>query len=157
MLEMLGVLAIVGVLSAGGIAGYNMAMQSHKTNVLVDRVFLIAQRVRILYKNSDYTGLNSNTLIEAGMIGSSDIENPFGGTLSPYRDNHGDVYYFGISIPGVPEDTCVKIVTKSWGSTGVLHSIGVRANDGTTWKYPKKPEDAVTACEGNTRINWRFR
>ena len=34
MIEMLGVLAIVGVLSAGGIAGYSMAMQSYKTSAL---------------------------------------------------------------------------------------------------------------------------
>ena len=32
MIEMLGVLAIVGVLSVGGIAGYSKAMGKYKTN-----------------------------------------------------------------------------------------------------------------------------
>ena len=32
MIEMLGVLAIVGVLSVGGIAGYSKAMNKFKTN-----------------------------------------------------------------------------------------------------------------------------
>ncbi len=36
MIEMLGVLAIVGILSAGGIAGYSMAMQSYKTNAFIE-------------------------------------------------------------------------------------------------------------------------
>ncbi|MBQ3695758.1 MAG: hypothetical protein II938_02150 [Alphaproteobacteria bacterium] len=36
MVEMLGVLAIIGVLSVGGIAGYTMAMNKHKANNLVD-------------------------------------------------------------------------------------------------------------------------
>ena len=32
MIEMLGVLAIIGVLSVGGIAGFSKAMESYKTN-----------------------------------------------------------------------------------------------------------------------------
>lgn len=37
MVEMLGVLAIIGVLSVGGIAGYRYAMEMHTTNELMDR------------------------------------------------------------------------------------------------------------------------
>ncbi len=32
MIEMLGVLAIVAILSVGAISGYSMAMESYKTN-----------------------------------------------------------------------------------------------------------------------------
>ena len=32
MVEMLGVLAIIGVLSIGGIAGYTMSMDRHRAN-----------------------------------------------------------------------------------------------------------------------------
>ena len=35
MVEMLGVLAIIGVLSVGGIAGYTMAMNKYKANEIV--------------------------------------------------------------------------------------------------------------------------
>ena len=35
MLEMLGVLAIVGVLSIGGIAGYSKAMEQFKVNKII--------------------------------------------------------------------------------------------------------------------------
>ena len=37
MIEMLGVLAIVGVLSVGGIAGYSKAMNKFKTNKLIEQ------------------------------------------------------------------------------------------------------------------------
>ena len=50
MIEMLGVLAIIGILSAGGIAGYSTAMQSYKGNQLIERVQLISLRVRTVYK-----------------------------------------------------------------------------------------------------------
>ena len=36
MVEMLGVLAIIGVLSAGGIAGYSLSMRRHRANGVVD-------------------------------------------------------------------------------------------------------------------------
>ena len=38
MVEMLGVLAIIGVLSIGGIAGYTMAMNKYKANNIVHAV-----------------------------------------------------------------------------------------------------------------------
>ena len=38
MVEMLGVLAIIGVLSVGGIAGYTMAMKKYKANELANAV-----------------------------------------------------------------------------------------------------------------------
>ena len=36
MVEMLGVLAIIGVLSIGGIAGYTMSMRRHRANQVLD-------------------------------------------------------------------------------------------------------------------------
>ena len=38
MVEMLGVLAIIGVLSVGGIAGYSLSMRRHRANGIVDAV-----------------------------------------------------------------------------------------------------------------------
>ncbi len=38
MVEMLGVLAIIGVLSVGGIAGYSLSMRRHRANGVLDAV-----------------------------------------------------------------------------------------------------------------------
>ncbi len=38
MVEMLGVLAIIGVLSVGGIAGYSLSMRRHRANQIVDAI-----------------------------------------------------------------------------------------------------------------------
>ena len=38
MVEMLGVLAIIGVLSVGGIAGYSLSMRRHRANAVADAV-----------------------------------------------------------------------------------------------------------------------
>ena len=58
MIEMLGVLAIVGILSAGGIAGYSMAMQSYKTKALIEKIQTIALAARNVYKGK-YTELTA--------------------------------------------------------------------------------------------------
>ena len=38
MVEMLGVLAIIGVLSVGGIAGYSLSMRRHRANQMADAI-----------------------------------------------------------------------------------------------------------------------
>lgn len=47
MIEMLGVLAIVGVLSVGGIAGYSQAMSKYKINKLVEEYNLVVQDITL--------------------------------------------------------------------------------------------------------------
>lgn len=48
MIEMLGVLAIVGVLSVGGISGYSKAMAKYKTDKLMNQVNEIVVNTRSL-------------------------------------------------------------------------------------------------------------
>lgn len=40
MVEMLGVLAVVGVLSIGGIMGYNFAVNKHRANTIMSELNL---------------------------------------------------------------------------------------------------------------------
>ena len=42
MVEMLGVLAIIGVLSIGGIAGYTMAMERYKANEVINAAAMLS-------------------------------------------------------------------------------------------------------------------
>ena len=45
MVEMLGVLSIIGVLSVGGISAYSVAMKKHKANELLQRASMLASTV----------------------------------------------------------------------------------------------------------------
>ena len=72
MVEMLGVLAIIGVLSIGGIAGYTRAMRGWNANEILDA----ANRVVVLAETEDdgtasYTaadGMGDVTKIGAGLV-----------------------------------------------------------------------------------------
>ena len=58
MLEMIGVLCIIGVLSIGGIAGYSKAMLNMRINKTVEEVSSISQAVRAFYASRrDYKDL----------------------------------------------------------------------------------------------------
>ena len=58
MVEMLGVLAIIGVLSVGGIAGYSLSMRRHRANGVVD---LASKYALVLYGQCQQLILEGHT------------------------------------------------------------------------------------------------
>ena len=79
MVEMLGVLAIIGVLSVGGIAGYTMAMNRYRSNEIIDmanKLAVVAFSARETYAamhNGDSNGFTPPTLTSSGLYTSSAI------------------------------------------------------------------------------------
>ena len=136
MIEMLGVLAIVGVLSVGGIAGYSKAMNKFKTNKVIDQVNMLATNIRTLYSSQrTYNGLNNYVAINTGAApaemydqqavasatppsSASVLTNAFSGhvQISPAGvDSDDDEMAFIIAIDAIPSASCVSIVTTDWG------------------------------------------
>ena len=164
MIEMLGVLAIVGVLSAGGIAGYSMAMQSYKTSALTEKVNLIAQQARVLY-NGNYATAEGSTvgaqLLSAGMI--TDLANPFGGTLTVEATGGGTGFTIKTDA-NIPQEACIKLLRTDWGNSGVFTKV-VTAKNGTgfsneagaTAKPPASAAAAISSCTANETITWTFK
>lgn len=69
MIEMLGVLAIVGVLSVGGIAGYSKAMGKYKTNHLIEQLTMLITNIRNSFIGQhDFSDINNNLLINIGAV-----------------------------------------------------------------------------------------
>ncbi len=63
MIEMLGVLAIIGVLSVGGIAGYSKAMQKFKQNKWLAQIEELIFSTKELYKNEKIYGTPNEALL----------------------------------------------------------------------------------------------
>ena len=61
MVEMLGVLAIIGVLSVGGIAGYTMAMKNYKANEIINAASMLA--IHTQTKQPPVSSLSYNTAL----------------------------------------------------------------------------------------------
>ena len=69
MIEMLGVLAIIGVLSVGGIQGYSMAMSKFKVSKTTDQVQTMVTNIRTLFAgNRTYNGLTGGNAYTMGIL-----------------------------------------------------------------------------------------
>ena len=64
MIEMLGVLAIIGVLSVGGIYGYTMAMDKYKANEIIQTASMMAT---IAHSKDAGAGAAVSSLADAGL------------------------------------------------------------------------------------------
>ena len=88
MVEMLGVLAIIGVLSIGGIAGYSMAMNRYRANEALDMASKFAVILYSGYQTAQATGntkwsATSQTLESAGLVATGQASaTPGGSTIT---------------------------------------------------------------------------
>lgn len=141
MIEMLGVLAIIGVLSVGGIAGYSKAMMKFKVNKTVDQVTQIATNIRTLFGGQrDYKKLNDKVIVKGLLMpdemllaaasaddlgdsaGSDKLyENSWGHPVvvkgSVAKIETGDNKSFMITYKNVPTEACLELSVMDWGSS----------------------------------------
>ncbi len=130
MVEMLGVLAIIGVLSIGGISGYSKAMAKFRVNKTMDQISMLVMNIRTLYSaNVNYEGLNDTVAIQMGIIprdmlpsgkteaNASEIINAYQGRVKIGAANvGGSNRSFFVVYSGLTREACVSIATADWGS-----------------------------------------
>jgi len=141
MIEMLGVLAIVGVLSIGGIAGYSKAMQKQRINNIHNQVAHIVAGVRQFYAaQGNFDNLTTEVAIQAGIIpddmeignaegGTVSVKNVYGGDIFVEVNPDSDVPEFVVLIDGLPKDATVDVSTADWKSDSGLREIEIVNRD----------------------------
>ncbi|MBO4520394.1 MAG: hypothetical protein J5787_04230 [Alphaproteobacteria bacterium] len=131
MIEILGVLAVIGVLSVGGIAGYSHAMSKYKINKTIDQMQTMAQNIRTLFASQkNYEGVDSKAnpkmLYAAGILTDENCPdgcsttpiNPYGGVIAigfTKDDENHSKRGFAIAFSGLPSDVCTRLATQNWG------------------------------------------
>lgn len=183
MVEMLGVLAIVGVLSIGGITGYSKAMAKYKINKTLDQISMLITNIRTTYGNqSSYAGLSVANAIAYDIVGndlsqgsSTSLKNAYNGdveiTASSSAAKNGtctdeSTYcpYFIITFKNVEKAACAAIASADWGgsiSSGLIQiSIG---NNDHTWDGNNSTTDlpitfgtAASQCSDATDMIWIY-
>ncbi len=128
MVEMLGVLAIIGVLSVGAIAGYSKAMMKYKINKTIDEISNIVANIRTVF-NGNYEGLDSYNnpnilknlnIVPENMWQGTELVNAFGGKV--IYGNIIDAFY--IEYQGLSSDICVRLATQGWAIDGGFLVVG---------------------------------
>ena len=142
MIEMLGVLAIIGVLSVGGIAGYSKAMNKFKTNKVSDNVSMLVANIKTLYaQQNTYTDLNNANAVSMGVVPDELVTDATAGTLTnafngPVFINEADstvaddTKAFVIEFTQLSREACITLATNDWGSgySSGLIAIEVKGN-----------------------------
>lgn len=114
MIEMLGVLAIMGVITVGAIGMISYAMSSQKRTAVNDEVAQIVTGVRqLLGEYDDFSNINNATIF--GAIGMSS-KNPYGGNYS-LAVNPANLRQFIVSINGLSQSNCQYFVEKAWSDS----------------------------------------
>jgi len=134
MIEMLGVLAIIGVLSVGGIAGYSKAMQKYRINKTIEQITLIAGNVRTFFApQKNYIGVGcegSSCNATNGCYGHSGVDSKG----NPTNDENGcPVIKKAKILPDemitVNADGKITAITNPFGG-GVFLSQAIKAKIG---------------------------
>ena len=168
MVEMLGVLAIIGVLSAGGLAGYSKAMFKHKLNNTIDQITMLVTNIRTMYGTQDsYADIETNVrslgIIPASMGTGSTLVNPFKGTVTIAASDAAagrDDTAFVVTYDNLPTEACIALATADWGRGAGSGFIAVAAGDtdvaAIETRYTGENEgtvydmtNAISACGGN--------
>ena len=160
MIEMLGVLAIIGVLSVGGIAGYSKAMNKFKTNKVADNVSMLVANIKTLYaQQKDYTDLDNANAVSMGVVPdelgtTEDLTNAFNGTVKISEASStagGDKKAFTLTFNGLSREACITLATNDWGSgysSGLIYikaaATTIEAAEDTT------ADTGLIGCKGDT-------
>ncbi len=120
MVEMLGVLAIIGVLSIGGIAGYSMAMNRYRANEALDAasklavvVFAGAQTYAATHGSTDGYSSSIPTLYDAGLTAGTKTGSGSNITITGKSKTPG-----GVSITATAVDDSGVTISLDFGSSG---------------------------------------
>ena len=163
MIEMLGVLAIIGVLSVGGIAGYSKAMMQFKINKTKQQITEIITNVRTLYINQkDFDGLYSRgSSISNEILSNDSTDNAFGNEIaidSSYLDNAFHITYYAL-----PKEACIALASTDWGTENTTGIKAVIIGQATGFAFVDGPfgkdctngdyyDESYYACSGHLPI-----
>ena len=139
MIEMLGTLAIMGVLSIGGIAGYSYAVTKYKANETIDELNNRAIVYATQLKDGD---LLSGTALRNGEFGDKTVLGyGVSATVSEYENE------FNVTLSEIPFEVCEQILKNYTIPT----EISVNGNI-----YNDMDENIDICGEGDTNMIFAF-
>ncbi len=99
MVEMLGTLAIMGVLSVGAVAGYRYAMDKFNANTILDGISKRAM-----------TASQQRLVGQPINLNEYGVPNIQGYTVAHTNDFDGDTAFFSLTVSDVPKGICDKVI-----------------------------------------------
>lgn len=177
MLEMLGVLAVIGVLSVGGFDLVTKMNSNRKATAVIDEIGSLALKVRRVAREYAYDP-DDGSAAHDGYSSLGDFVNNaraypaelrwsdgvFTGTDGvTYTVTSNDGASFSIQVDNLTTDMCMQVLTTNWGSVGTSGFTSMTIGSQTA-SQPMTIGGATAACstepggvEDNFTITLTFR
>lgn len=178
MIEILGVLAIIGILSVGGIAGYSKAMAKHKLTKTQDQLQLLTINIRSAFAGSaSFKDLDNISAVKLNVVPGEMLPNGLGKTTDMNKETgivnafsgavilkavDGNDQHFSIKFKGLGGATCTSLASSDWGTEGLVKmtvSNGTRDIETYQENLPLSATIAVDYCNGTNdqnSITWEY-
>ncbi len=181
MIEMLGVLAVIGVLSVGGFSLVSKMQDNQRVNEVIDNITSLAYKVRPLardYQVGDIEGCTEQKCLALYAYNGKAYPEGLDYDSANYTfTDRNDVKYnvykihaltniglFIITVSNFTEKMCIQLATTNFGSrssTGYAGmNIGTTVNSSTLSNLSgqRTIAGAISECNGtNTKINLVFK
>ncbi len=155
MMEVLGALLITLVVVAGAAVYLNSGFSKSKVVSLEQDIVTMRMQIQQLFSgSSDYSGLDNETAVKAGVVPKSlvkgnDLKTPWGGEINlSTNDANGS---FKIELSGIPQDECTQLArfqADAWLSVEV---------NGNALESDNTIADIVASCTANNTIAYEAR
>ena len=149
MLEMLGVLAIVGVLTVGGFSLVSKVNTNNQINTVVEEISSFARKIRVVSR--DYSEDSDGTFLKYICKGKAypdtmecnlppdneeedtcNCESFTGSDDVTYTADSGEYpILFTLTVSDLSEEMCMAILTSNWGSVSTTGFAGFSDIDST--------------------------
>ena len=187
MIEMLGVLAIMGILTTSGVALYSKALYQRKVSSVVDQASELMTNIKNVYvsrRNFDGLDSASEKVIKYKIIPNSikvetkTTEPAEGSEEEPVTENSlthamgGRVKFaaigedkktFEMTFADLDITTCIKLAVSDWGEANKVCASSTESNCDSDGEYKQKQlsaAQAATACRcpnETCSIRWRIK
>lgn len=167
MVEIIGVLAIIGVLSVGAIAGYASAMEKQRWNAFtngVNHLIMSATEISANQKSTDRIDiiplLKQTNQMPAPFAAQNSVVNQ---QQLFYKGYFTYAYLYSkdsaiiLETHGLQTKICEKILTEPWDNLDLDKGIMLVGSPNKTFKTKPTMEEANTYCKNASRVDLRFK
>lgn len=116
MIEMLGVLAIIGILSLGAIAGYRLGISKHRANETVNELNRLATIIATQMHNENVSDAIFDDVPDKSEMGYA-LDSGF--SPDPTKTD-----YFELAVYDMPTSVCENILSMNWATPTAISVIG---------------------------------